>query len=337
MGMDSGSVVVDGFDSVTVGIGVSMNLGSRVAPCDPADIYNRFAGKPVVTLTRTTGASGVQYDDVALVPLTDWPGGNRDATFGVWLGDWRVTSARAGIWTVTGLSVCTDAHGGPGWRIDPRTVGMTLTLTVTGTNIPSISVGTTTAVHGSSAITARVILRDGAGQPIVGRQVAFGADNTCGADADSGTLVATGAGGLATRTMDPRLVMCVYVTSPPASSIRLDDTEALVYKRFFTPKLTFRSVGALPSTTSIARNAVLTFTGSISPTSGTLGYPVTATIYRQIGPNSYRSVGSAAARSSGRYTVTTRPQSRGYFYYKVVATSDRPGMVPTASPGTWCA
>ena len=44
---------------------------SRVAPCDPADIYNRFAGKPVVTLTRTTGASSIQYDDVALVPLTD--------------------------------------------------------------------------------------------------------------------------------------------------------------------------------------------------------------------------------------------------------------------------
>ena len=233
---------------------------------------------------------------------------------------------------MTRVDVCTTANAPGGWRVDPRTAGIFRTVTVTGTNVPRISVSTSTVVWGSPQIVARVAVRDGSGNPVAGREVAFGQDNTCGADGDAGTLVATAANGVAAAVMDPNVAMCVYLTTPAAASMVIDQNVALLYQRGIAPRTLFRYVTAIPLRTSLPRRTTLTVTGSVNPSSSVLGYPVTVTLYKQVGVSSWKPVGSAVARSSGRYTVTTKPQTRGRFYYKVVATSTLPGMVSTGSP-----
>ena len=239
-----------------------------------------------------------------MVPLTAPPGGNPNATAGIWSGVWKVTSPRAGTWTVTRVNVY--HHGQRAGRLaggstEQREPGSSRTVTVTGTNVPRMSVSPSTVVWGSPQIVARVAVRDGSGNPVAGREVAFGQDNTCGADGDAGTLVATAANGVAAAVMDPNVAMCVYLArAPAAASMVIDQNVALLYQRGIAPRTLFRYVTAIPLRTSLPRRTTLTVTGSVNPSSSVLGYPVTVTLYKQVGVSSWKPVGSAVARSTKR-------------------------------------
>ena len=271
-----------------------------------------------VRLQRTAGGPATMVD-------VDVPRVSSVAGHDTYSALWRIASTRNGTWTIVELMWC----GQNLEAIDPRrTPGVTRTVTVRGTALP---VATVTYVpkalpfptrrNGAGGRSQRAVLtyRTATGAPIRGAAVLLGTEYACwsspipptpgNAAWPTTTLVTDSAGRVSVLLND--LDPCVSLLGPAASA-GFAYTRALVRTDSLARRYYYSTVSAAATSNRVVVGRTLTVNGAVLPRKGTVR------LQRLIG-RTWRTIGSAAVRASGRFTLTAPVTRKGVGTYRVVA------------------
>ena len=281
---------------------------------------------PFAKLTKTTAGHGQVY----ALASADFALTSGTAKDGWWTATVRVTSGYDGTWTVTEVGA-TD--GTNLLDVDPRTQGITRTLQVTGKDIPHVSMRQTPdpvlGTNGGIAFYGHVTNVD-TGAPLRA-SVHMGFESVCTdtpfAGSESVTSASDGSWRLAFDHWMPNfgcasifnIVHIADPTNPGASQ----SVPVFYVAFFFAPHYRW-PVGAALAATSIRLGQSTTVNGS----TGAVGETVRL---QRLVSNSWRTVGSATVRRSGRFTLIAQPPSRGNHRYRVLLLPTVPGERASSS------
>jgi len=322
------AVTVSGLRTVEVTVSVHLVDPAGVAETSNPEIP---APWPLVGLTRTSGrsTSGAPqsvYRDLDLTSGT--------AQDGTWTAKLLVPSTYEGTWQVSYLAA-QDGDGGSLF-VDPRTAGITRTLTVTATHQPSLSFGFAPAVvvgaATSVAVKGRAVDAD-TGAPIAGLLLTLGngRQENCGAYGYGGSAwtVTDARGYYAFGGRRPDEGYFCVISPLPQRRRTLDqyrDTTLL----FRSGSPTVQPVlSAAPDRSTGTAGATVAIRGNAGPLASMTGRQIL--LQRLVG-RTWRQVGSSYVRASGRYTLYATPPTRGVHLYRAVTTAIatlRAGVSPT--------
>ncbi len=307
------AVTVSGLRGVEVTVSVHLRDPAGVVETSNPEIP---APWPLVALQRTSGRS-TSGAPRALYRGLDLTSGT--AQDGIWTAKVLVPSTAEGTWQVSWV-VAQDGEGGT-LAVDPRTAGITRTLTVTATHQPSLSFGFAPAVvvgNGAVAVKGRAVDAD-TGAPIAGLLLTLGTGRreNCGAYGYGGTAWATtdrrGYYTFAARRVD-ELAFCV-ISPLPQRRRTLDpyrDTTLL----FRSGSPTIRPVlSAAPDRSTVPAGETVAIRGHAAPLAQLAGAQIL--LQRLVG-RTRRQVGSSYVRASGRWTLYATPPARGAHLYRAV-------------------
>lgn len=276
---------------------------------------------------RVRLVSGVDVDVPAAAVEIDVPRVSSVAGRDTYSAPWRIASTRTGTWTITRLDWC----GNNLESIDPRTtLGVTRTITVSGTAAPVASVVYVpralpypTARNGSATARQSAVFtyRTGSGMPIPGATVTVGTEYACwfspipstrGNSAwPTQTLRTSASGQVVVPLID--LVPCVSLMGPPAVAADAF-TRALVRLDRPTRRYYYLRVAAVPSARYVRVGRTLTVLGQAVPATGSVR------LQRLVG-RTWRTVATARVRPSARFTLAVPVARAGRAYYRVIALS----------------
>jgi hypothetical protein len=286
---------------------------------------------PLVALQRTSGRSTSGAPATTYRDLNFTSGTPQD---GIWTATVLVPSTYEGTWQVSQV-VAQDEDGGSLF-VDPRTVGITRTLTVTATHQPSLSLGFAPAVVVGAAkpvaVKGRAVDAD-TGAPIAGLLLTLGngRQENCGAYGYGGSAwTVTDRNGYYAFRGRPSDEGYLCVISPLPQRRRTLD-------QYRDTTLLFRSgsptiqpvVSAAPDRSTVTAGETVAIRGHVSPVQQMTGHQIV--LQRLVG-RTWRQVGSSYVRASGRYTLYATPATRGVHLYRAVTAgiaNVRAGVSPT--------
>ena len=272
-----------------------------------------------VTVKAGYDSSNPADDDITLVVMLERTSGTGplDAIFstslkrtsgqlqnGVWTGRLNVPSTANGTFAVTG--VMTGPYGYPASPMNDPTPFAGPALAVTGYNLPSVTAAVSPKVvpFGSPFSIRWAVTNSATGKPYGSRiPVRLGIDTGC-VEGIGGPLVRTGTDGIVTKSYaaaDAKSVLCLQMLGDP-----------FVIKNLGLVVAKPGIVSASPSKTSAPVGTVVPVNGSVA------GAPWNCKVWlqRQYGATQWRSVGSGAVRTSGRFTLSAQPAYKGLIPYR---------------------
>lgn len=324
--LGSSSFTVNGFGYTAVQLRLHLTDDTGVVRADP-NAGLGLPGTPYVELTKTTAGRG-QVTSLSADVFTLTSGTAQD---GWWTTTLRMTAGYDGAWTVTEVSA-TDGSGNV-LDVDPRTQGINATMQVKGENIPHLSMRQTpdpaTGDRGSIAFAGHVTDLD-TGRPLRA-SVHMGFDAGCTTfpygGASSVTSAADGSWRLSFSSWLPNAgCASIYNLShvPDPAHPGATMTVQIFYVNFRVAPAYRWPVGASLAATSIRLGESTTVNG------GTGAVGETVRLQRLVS-NSWRTVGEAKVRRSGRFTLIAEPPSRGNWRYRVLLSPTIPGEQASTS------
>jgi hypothetical protein len=311
--LSSSSVSVFGLDHATVTVSVHLRDDTGVVEAIPPGGDLRT---PLVSLSRVTPAESFFFgtEDTRYLELPP----AEDPADGTWTANVLVPANYHGTWRVSGV-LAQDAAGNQ-LGVDPQSQGINATLDVIGSHRPWATIGfAPQPVAGNRSLTAkgRVFYRD-TGGPVASRQVVLGAGEGCVNTLLLGGVTATtDANGYYAAAypvgLSPYQPACIFVINPHTA--RFDSANvARIVARAAVPVVRY-AVGASLADSRIAFGTQARVIGNVVPNPDFQG-PAYVYLQRSVG-GTWRTIANARVRASGRYTLTTRPTSRGVFHYRV--------------------
>ncbi|MGW6200194.1 hypothetical protein ACWF0M_28905 [Kribbella sp. NPDC055110] len=260
--------------------------------------YGADAKTPVNVILERTGGSGQERTLFS----TNLP---RLAN-GTWSGPLQVPSTANGTFKVTGV-LTGPFFPGSGSMTDPTPYAGP-SLAVTGTHQPKITASVSPKVvpFGSGFSIKWAVTDAQTGKPYGSKvRVVLGTDNICAEYSGPGYTHLTGTNGVVTKAYtanDAEWVNCLLLPGNPASV----GGQGLVVAR---PGV----VSASPSKTSAPVGTIVPVNGSV------MGAPSACKVQLQrlYGASQWRTVGTGAIRSSGRFTLNAQPAYKGLIPYRV--------------------
>jgi len=318
------AVQVSGLGAVKVVVSVHLK--------DPQGVEDSFNSHiphpvPLVSLERTSGGATAGAPRWRSLDLDLTSGTAQD---GIWTATAWVPSTFEGTWQV---SYVIAGDGDDALGVDPRTVGITRTLTVSATHQPELTAHVEPRVvvgaGGPVTVKGRVVDAD-TGAPVRGLLLTIGtsAGEDCGAFGYGGSAWTTtdSRGYYAFRRTAKEGRFCVIAALPQRRRDLDVYRDTTVLFRTVAPK-TQPVVSAVPDRTTVRAGRRVAIRGSVVARINVEQMQVV--LQRRVGRH-WRQVNTSRVRSSGRYTVHATPPTRGRHLYRVV-TSD-PYLVTGVSP-----
>jgi hypothetical protein len=308
-----GAVSAEGLTGTGI-VHVSVTASDTRGPIGECSSAFRFTERHHITveLVRTSGGPTA----AAFVRLTTH---TTEADGEHWSGDWRVGSTRNGTWTAAYLWWCvgSDSYGG-----FPRDLGLTSTVTVTGTRAPTATFARVPRIAGYDAPQSVVATyRGSSGRPLVGYRIAYGTNVTCGSDVNGRTLLTTDRLGRVTVRLS-NAQQCLYFTYP--GGWPTDDVTWLG-QQFLHRYTWYRTVGAALATSRTHVGSPVTVLGAVYP----VYQPVSL---QQLVGRTWRTLQTNHFGVRGRVQFTYVATSRGTTILRLLARSDAYGtLAPTPS------
>ena len=285
----------------------------------------------VAEFRRTPGGPG-DLENVDLAPVS------KSGSVQTFSGRWLIGSARVGTWTLVGLYwTVASRYEGADPRVSP---GVTLTITVVGTNVPTSTVSLIPPVvpFGARQV-ARYTFRTSTGDPIVGATVLWRWYTGCPdpvspppvgyAVLDCLGLRTNNLGQVTLRLDDKMNVPKVLRLWGPPAVAGDPSTQALLFHLYVDGREYYKWVSAAPSTTSVRIGRSLTVTGSVNR--DWPGGDGVVRLQRLIG-RTWHTIASAIVHpTSARYSVVAPVTTLGRSYYRVVALGAFSYLAPTPS------
>ena len=222
-----------------------------------------------------------------------------------WSGTWRIGSTRNGPWVITTVRWCV---GHTDSVVDLRASGLTSTITVVGTHIPTVTytyVPATVPYYGRQWLVATY--RDGYGKPLARYPIVYGQDDQF--DPPGKSVLLTDSHGRLTVRVVHFGIQGVYFANPGTLS---STSTLLAFYRLAGP-MYFKSVTASATPTVVRLGRSVTVTGTVAPNNGA---PVT--LQRLVG-RTWRDVAAGWVRPSGHVTFSYVPTALGPIYLRIVA------------------
>ncbi|MBF9131851.1 LPXTG cell wall anchor domain-containing protein [Plantactinospora sp. S1510] len=272
---------------------------------------------PFVGLQRVSGGSG---HNLAGGELALTSGTVQD---GIWSVTIQVPSTWDGRWEVN--HVVADDAVAKRLDVDPRTAGQTVTLDVTGTHQPAVSMQFSPdplVGDGPLTVKGRFYFKD-TNRGIPNQPIFFGADNLC-VEYDATPNGRTAADGTFSKTYPKGdgFLRCVGILRPSNSAFQ----PAFIVVTSGHPRVR-PAVTATASRTSVTAGTKITISGTALP------FGVAGTVrLQQLRNSSWRTLGSTQVDDRGRYTFDVRPQTAGANRYRVISPGseeDLTGVSPT--------
>ena len=222
-----------------------------------------------------------------------------------WTGTWRIGSTRNGSWTIWRIRWC---QGHVHYAVDPRDLGITSTITVVGTHVPTV---TYTYVPPIAPYLGRQWLvatyRDGYGHRLARYPIVYGQDDQFEPPGKS-VLLTDSKGHLIVRVVHHGW-QCLYFANP--GTLRQPSTLLAFYTMGGPTYLKSVTASASPAVVRVGRT--VTVTGTVSP-----NYRTPVTLQRLVG-RTWRDVSVGLVRASGHLTLTYVPATVGRVYLRIVA------------------
>ncbi len=321
------AVTVSGLRSVPVTVSVHLKDPAGVVETSNLHIPSPW---PDVVLRRTSGGRPTAGAPMFTVRDLDLTSGTPQD--GIWTTTVLVPSTWEGTWQVTSVTAENDAGGS--LHVDPRTVGITRSLTVVGTHQPSLSINLDPAVtvggKGPVAVKGRAVDAD-TGRPVAGLLLTLGTNlaENCGAFGYGGsawtTTDARGYYAFRRRTSRDGAV-CVIAALPQRRRV-------LDVHRSTTLLFRVATQGVRPVVSAAADSSTVTTGGTVAVRGRALAaaslHGRQVVLQRLVG-RTWRQVGTSRVRSSGRYTLYATPPARGLHLYRVLTGGD--GFLTGVSP-----
>jgi len=278
-----------------------------------------FFWRPSVVLTRRGSPATMGINNFQLVAGT--------TTDGTWVATWPVIATDGGTWEPTEI-VAEDANGNS-TDVDPRTLGFDPTLAVTAAGVPALSVSfSPSIVHRGQSVTMSGYLKDSRGFVFGGQPIDIGQDNLCGVDGFGFARALTSSTGryayawstTTANSLNP-FPHCALLLLPGGADSVIDAAAHNVgnVSAFGAPRVQYALLSVHPASTSAPAGSADSVTGSIWP----FGSEMTGRVVLQrLVGDTWRAVGRASVRASGRFTLTANPPARGRNIYRVVKPSD---------------
>jgi hypothetical protein len=311
------AVSVRGLQGVKVTVSVHLKDPAGVVETGNPEIP---APWPLVGLERTSGGATRGAPRSTYLDLDLTSGTAQD---GIWTATLLVPSTYEGTWQVSWLvAEGRDGAAGGGLYADPRTLGITRTLTVSATHQPSLSFGFAPAVvvgsGGPVAVKGRAVDAD-TGAPIAGLQLTLGSGRSenCGAFGYGGSAwtVTDARGYYAFRGRRPDEGYFCVISPLPQRRTALNQYRNTTLL-FRTGSPTIRPVlSAAADRSTVRAGATVAIRGRAAPTASMAGRQIV--LQRLVGRH-WRKVGSSYVRPSGRYTLYATPPTRGVHRYRAV-------------------
>ncbi|WP_327638983.1 hypothetical protein OHB24_11630 [Kribbella sp. NBC_00482] len=254
---------------------------------------------PVNVILERTGGTG-QLQQMLSTNLV------RNETAGTWSGPLNVPSTANGTFKVTG--VITGPFFPPNPPMYDATPYAGPSVTVTGTHQPKVTaVVTPKVVPFNQPYTIKWAVSDAqTGKPYGSRiRVELGVDSSCVEYFGPGYTNLTDTNGVVTKAYPGQAHM-------PITCLLLPGTPDAIGWLSFVPARP-AIVSAAPSKTSAPVGTIVPVNGSVR--GGPFNCPVQ--LQRLYGASQWRTVGSAAVRQSGRFTLNAQPAYKGLIPYRV--------------------
>jgi hypothetical protein len=246
---------------------------------------------------------------------------------GVWTGGVAITSNWAsGTYQPESL-IAYDATGNE-LTVDPRTTGDVPSIAVTASNKPKLTLTFAPSPATVDAALTRVVkVVDGAGQPLPGAPIAFGADNECAESPSRYPEGRTNAAGEYRSTLPAGNTYsyghCAWISSDNVPN-QWPTTIAGTYQ---FPAYRW-SVTAKPASSSVPAGTNVAVTGTLAPWS----YGTELQLQRLYADNTWRTVNRGKTDSDSRFRILATPPGVATYSYRVLAPAsgaDRPqGISP---------
>jgi hypothetical protein len=321
--LDRGRVAVRGLASVPV------TLTVRITSDTPVDDLRADA-------VRVEGVTkGGPLGTPPGRPAEHWTILRRTAgsvTDGTWSGTWHVVSTFDGRWEVPRLHAW--AEYGAHTEIDLRARGAAVPgLAVTGTHQPLLTMSLSPDPAGREPVVMSGRLVDvDTGAPFVGARIHVGDDNVCGGDAEGNVVVRTDRQGRYryTHAFDGRpnvQLFCSYLHVMSGSGASPTGSYSTAATRLGSVGVRWVLTRVAPAATTVPVGRTVDVTGSLWPEThqGT-----DITLQRMVG-RTWRTVGTARVRPSGRFTLVAQPPAAGANVYRVVKSCPCTGRVSTGT------
>jgi hypothetical protein len=302
---------VSGFARTTVQLRLHLTDDTGITKVSGS--ANGMPDYPFVVLTRTTAGHG----QVARLASSEFSLTSGTAQDGWWSTPLRLTAGYDGTWTVTEVGAIDGANT---MDVDPRRQGIMRTLRVIGEHVPHLSIRQTPdpVLGGSADITYYGHVTDlDTGSPLRATEH-MGFESECTDFPYGGSRSVTPAGDgswrLAFDHWAPNFgCASIYnflrVADPDSPGATM--TVQVFYAYFFVAPHYRWPVSASLAATSIRSGESTTVYGS----TGAVGETVQL---QRFVSNSWRTVGSAPVRRSGRFSLVANPPSRGNHRYRVL-------------------
>jgi hypothetical protein len=333
---DRATVALDGLNTLPVTWTVHINdpAGMQVTP-----ILGVQWWYPRLVLQKVSGTGWVPQMVVSLCPLGEvepCPTSTTSLTSGDWVGTIQVPSTASGVWTVAGIWV----SGPPS---SPTLIAPTSspTLTVTGLDIPALSVGfTPNPVHYKTAFEFKGSLYDSTTHKLFFGVVNVGTvlsptDDECfngnGHGAHEFFSKANGYGApIAAAQSNGPVHFCLDVLQRISMTPNSDGLRQEIIRRLVYPPTATNIGGTWPATKpplTARTGTTITVSGQAIPAQ-VWASGCTAYVEYLFGRTAFRPAGPVAfVRSSGRITLTYVLRA-GRVYYKLI-------MPPCGTGGAW--
>lgn len=291
-------VAVAGLNLVPVTVRVRLTDDTGVRP---SWSVNHGRRTPLISLSRVSAPHFPESADLHLTSGT--------ATDGVWSATVHVPSTWHGTWQVTEVQAYDLANNR--LDVDPSTGGSAPKLEVTGVHQPALTMSfSPNPVVGDGPVTVRgrAYYKD-TGAPIARRRIFLGDDNVCAEGRNTANIVTDARGYYSRRYPkgNAGAIFCVGILKPSAVA----DASSYIVARSNFPRVKYK-VAAAAARTSVRAGRNVAVTGSVSPAA----QPLRAKLQRIVG-RTWRTVGDAPVRSSGRFTLTATPPTVGTHTYRV--------------------
>ncbi len=303
---DKSSVTVSGLATQLVGVRVRLTDVSGVVPY-AGDVGENFA----LPFLRVTGSLN------NTIPLTLAEGTAQD---GIWVGNMPVTSAWSGKIEPVNVQAVDSSSARNRLSVDPRTVVETPALQVTSSHRPAVDVTfTPEPLPSGKAFVEHVRAWDTTtGKAWSGLPISLGDDIGCAEGLTAAVKTKTRSDGTYARTLSwaqRSVIHCAWVAGVSQPGVNAGTTVIANDSGYAKTKKFTVSVTAAAS---VKAGHNLNVTGSVSP----VKTGKTIQLQRYISGRTWRTVGTAQVRASGRYTLIATPPGKATYQYRVYAPGD---------------
>ena len=237
---------------------------------------------------------------------------------GWWQGLVHVTAGYDGTFTVTHVWAM-QSDFAEELSVDPRTIGLNAQLQVTGVNVPHLTIKQwpDPVINGSALILSGTLTDLDTGVPFAGVSVGVRVDTAClGSPAAPGVATAVDGSWRQTfPTWDASALNCAFIAA--AHNPSATDNGIAEYVGLFNVDPNFHEwISAQLASGTVHAGGTVAVTGKSS------AILVPLTLQRLVG-STWRTVGTAIVRLSGRFTMVAQPPTRGTWRYRVLRVPTR--------------